>query len=168
MKPAVNLPLVLITVALVCLLVGFYPPATGRADNAPPYDGIALSARKIVSGHSLLIQVDSAGLQPPLTGSIQLRLEHHVYKLYPHPLKPQTAYFAIIGIAYRSTPGPEIPELVQCHRSSHPQTANYNCKRQTQNRRAESRWLPGHTESPKHRPGRKRIPPAQNDLCPLK
>ena len=111
MKPAVNLPLVLITVALVCLLVGFYPLATGRADNAPPYDGIALSARKIVSGNSLLIQVDSAGLQPPLTGSIQLRLEHHVYKLYPHPLKPQTAYFAIIGIAYRSTPGPEIITL---------------------------------------------------------
>ena len=111
MKPAVNIPLGLITAVLVCLLVGFCPLAAGRAENALPHDGIVVSAQKIVSGHSLLVQIDSASLQPPLTDNIQLHFEHHAYRLYPHPLKPQKSYFAIIGISYRSAPGPEIITL---------------------------------------------------------
>ncbi len=110
MKPALNIPLGLLTVMLACFVVGIQPSAATRTDNIIHSDGVVLSAGKIAGGNALLVQIDSRSLQPPLTG-IHLRFQQRGYGLYPHPLKPQTVYFAIIGIPYRSTPGPGILTL---------------------------------------------------------
>ncbi len=110
MKSAVNLPLGLMAVILVCLVAGGYPLAAARTADPLHGDGIVLSARKIAGGQSLLVQVDADSLQPPAT-RIQLHFEQRSFRLHPHPGRPQTTYFAIIGIPYRSTPGPDFITL---------------------------------------------------------
>jgi murein DD-endopeptidase MepM/ murein hydrolase activator NlpD len=95
----------LATVAL--LLLGGQLAAAWAADIhfADQTNGMLLSTPKIINGNSLLLQIDTRKLKPPIK-AMGLIFQQREFPVYKHPLNRAHYRFGLIGIPYRQTPGP--------------------------------------------------------------
>ncbi len=88
---------------LLCeLLAVAWAADTHLADQTT---GTLLSTPKVTNGNSLLLQIDTRKLNPPLT-DMRIVFQHRDFPVYPHPVNPTAYRFGLIGIPYRKTPGP--------------------------------------------------------------
>jgi murein DD-endopeptidase MepM/ murein hydrolase activator NlpD len=71
------------------------------SDIAPE---ITLSATRISNGSALLLKIDADDLPTPVT-HMRVDFKKTVYRVYPHPMKGNGTYFALIGVPYRARPG---------------------------------------------------------------
>jgi len=67
--------------------------------------GIELSTEKVTNGSLLLLQIDVRKLGPPIT-DMRLTFQNRTYPVYPHPVKSADNYFGLVGIPFRTAPGP--------------------------------------------------------------
>lgn len=80
-------------------------PLTVTAQNQiEESQNIFLSANKIANGDVLLLQITPDNPRSPVT-SMQIDFNKNTYQVYPHPVKGDGAYFALIAIPYRTKPG---------------------------------------------------------------
>jgi murein DD-endopeptidase MepM/ murein hydrolase activator NlpD len=92
-------------VATVILVVGGRLPLMARAQNQNEKSPeIQVSSNKIANGGALLLQIAAGNLRPPVT-NLQIKFNQRNYRVYPHPVKGAGAYFALVGIPYRTKPG---------------------------------------------------------------
>ena len=88
---------------LLCeLLAVAWAADTHLADQTT---GTLLSTLKVTNGNSLLLQIDTRKLNPPLT-DMKIVFGHRDFPVYPHPVNPTAYRFGLIGIPYRKAPGP--------------------------------------------------------------
>jgi murein DD-endopeptidase MepM/ murein hydrolase activator NlpD len=105
MKPVLKKSIGLAAAAsiLLCeLLAVAWAADTHLADQTT---GTLLSTPKVTNGNSLLLQIDTRKLNPPLT-DMRIVFQHRDFPVYPHPVNPTAYRFGLIGIAYRKAPGP--------------------------------------------------------------
>ena len=67
--------------------------------------GMLLSSQKITNGNPLLLQIDTRKLNPPIT-AMKIIFQQRDFPVYPHPVNPEDYHFGLIGIPFRSVPGP--------------------------------------------------------------
>jgi murein DD-endopeptidase MepM/ murein hydrolase activator NlpD len=104
MKPIACMVTFLIVTSLI-LSVGGRLPLTARAQiqNEKSLE-IQVSSNKIANGDALLLQIAAGNLRSPVT-NLQIKFNQRNYRVYPHPVKGAGAYFALVGIPYRTKPG---------------------------------------------------------------
>jgi len=66
---------------------------------------IAVSTQEVKNGSSLLVEIDTRHLNPPIT-DMRLIFGERFQPVFQHPTKSDRFYFGLLGIPYRSTPGP--------------------------------------------------------------
>jgi murein DD-endopeptidase MepM/ murein hydrolase activator NlpD len=92
-------------VTTVILSVGGRLPLTARAKNQNEKSPkIQVSSNKIANGDVLLLQITADNLKSPVA-NLQINFNQRNYRVYPHPVKGDGAYFALVGIPYRTKPG---------------------------------------------------------------
>jgi murein DD-endopeptidase MepM/ murein hydrolase activator NlpD len=95
----------LLIVTSVILSAGWRLPLTVTAqDQNEQSPKIIVSSKKIATGDVLLLQITAGNLKPPVT-NMQLDFNKTIYRVYRHPVKGDGAYFALVGIPYRTKPG---------------------------------------------------------------
>ena len=67
--------------------------------------GTLLFTPKVTNGNSLLLQIDTRKLNPPLT-DMRIVFGHRDFPVYLHPVNPKAYRFGLIGIPYHKAPGP--------------------------------------------------------------
>lgn len=65
---------------------------------------VTISSNKIANGSVLLVQVDTGDLASPVS-DLRIKFKKSAYPVYPNPVKGAGAYYALIGIPYRTKPG---------------------------------------------------------------
>lgn len=81
------------------------PMAAQKQQNEIP--GVTLASSKISNGSVLLLQIDTNGLSSPIA-NMQVVFKKTSYRVYPHPIKDNGTYYALIGVPYRTKPGENI------------------------------------------------------------
>ena len=99
--------------ALIAFLlsVAWLSPGSGLAQNHRSKNPeILLSADKISNGHIILVQIAAGNLIKPV-GSILINFNQRSYRAYPHPVKGDGYYIALVGVPYRIKPGPQMLQV---------------------------------------------------------
>ena len=81
-----------------------WPISIAASEQTYPSPEIKLSADKISNGRVLLLRVDAAGLSSPVT-NMQVDFNKTSYRFYPHPMRGNGSFFALVGVPYRTRPG---------------------------------------------------------------
>jgi len=86
---------------------GWFLPLTATAQNQNEISQkFIVSSNKIAGGDVLLLQITGTHPNSPLS-NMQLYFNKTAYQVYPHPLKSDGSYFALVGIPYYTKPGPK-------------------------------------------------------------
>ncbi len=67
--------------------------------------GTLLSSPTVTNGNPLLLQIDTRKFIPPIA-SMKIVFQQRDFSIYPHPVNPDGYRFGLIGIPFRSVPGP--------------------------------------------------------------
>lgn len=105
MKSALKISIGLVATAFF-LSGGLIAPA-GAAGTGPAEQSsaIILSAREVTNGNTLLMQIDTRPLNPPIT-AMNIKFQEREFPVYQHPVNPAVYRFGLIAVSYRQTPGP--------------------------------------------------------------
>ena len=95
-----------LVVATSILCISLIAPA-GAAGTVPAElsSAIILSAREVTNGNTLLMQIDTRPLNPPIT-AMNIKFQEREFPVYQHPVNPAVYRFGLIAVPYRQTPGP--------------------------------------------------------------
>jgi len=95
-----------LVVAASILCISLIAPA-GAAGTGPAElsSAIILSAREVTNGNTLVMQIDTRPLSPPIT-AMNIKFQEREFPVYQHPVNPAVYRFGLIAVPYRQTPGP--------------------------------------------------------------
>ena len=95
-----------LAVTALILMGGLFTPAEAAdTDLLGLANGMLLSSQKVTNGNSLLLQIDTRKLTPPIT-AMELKFQEREFPLYQHPVNSAHYRFGLIAIPFRKAPGP--------------------------------------------------------------
>jgi murein DD-endopeptidase MepM/ murein hydrolase activator NlpD len=90
-------------IASFALLLPWTAPAQNQTDQ---YPAVHASSYDVANGGILLVEIDTGALQLPAAG-MHIDFNDRSYPVYRHPAGRDGVYFTLIGIPYRTKPGPQ-------------------------------------------------------------
>jgi hypothetical protein len=66
---------------------------------------IEISAEKVFNGNLICLEIETGKIDLPIR-TIRITFQERTYPVYPHPVYPTGRYFGLIGIPFRTAPGP--------------------------------------------------------------
>jgi len=103
MKIAAHFAL-LVARTIVLLSAILFLPRVVFAQNQYQNPAVALSSSEVTGGNVILLRIDTGDLNLH-AGDMRIDFNTRTYRVYQHPLKGDGAYFALVGIPYRTIPG---------------------------------------------------------------
>lgn len=91
--------------AMLCLAI-FLPWTAAAQKQTDQYPKVFVSSQDVANGGILLLEIDTGTLQLPPT-DMHIEFSGHSYRVYRHPAGKDGRYFTLIGIPYRTKPGPQ-------------------------------------------------------------
>jgi hypothetical protein len=102
---AVKITTILMASTLFAVIM-LLPASAGKTKVLPDQSpAIVISTQEVKNGSSLLVEIDTRHLNPPIT-DMRLIFGERFQPVFQHPTKSDRFYFGLLGIPYRSTPGP--------------------------------------------------------------
>ena len=96
-----------VTASAVMLSSALLLPRTAVAKIKPgQYPAVHASLNDVANGGILLLQIDTGALQLS-DADMRIDFNDRSYQVYRHPAGEAGLYFALIGIPYRTRPGPQ-------------------------------------------------------------
>jgi Peptidase family M23 len=96
-----------ITAAAAIVFFALLLPWTAAAQNqTQQYPTVHASSYDVANGGILLVEIDTGALQLPAAG-MHIDFNNRSFPVYRHPAGGDGVYFALIGIPYRTKPGPQ-------------------------------------------------------------
>jgi len=96
-----------VTATAIILSTALLLPWTLTAQNQTgQYPAVHASSNDVANGGILLLEIDTGALQLP-DADMRIDFNDRSYPVYRHPAKGNGVYFALIGIPYRTQPGPQ-------------------------------------------------------------
>ena len=92
------------TVGALCAALLLPGTATAQQNQ---YPAVAMSSSDVANGDVILLQIDTGPLKLPVA-DMHVVFNKRTYRVYQHPAKENGAYFALLGVPYRSEQGPQI------------------------------------------------------------
>jgi Peptidase family M23 len=92
--------------AAVMLLTLLLPWTAAAQNQADQYPAAHASSYDVANGGILLVEIDTGPLQLP-AGDMHIDFKDRSYPVYRHPAGRDGVYFTLIGIPYRTGPGPQ-------------------------------------------------------------
>ena len=93
-----------LTTAALLATGWLWPISIAASKQTYPSPEIKLTADKISNGSVLLLRIDAVGLSSPVT-NMHVDFNKTSYRVYPHPMKGNGSFFALVGVPYRTRPG---------------------------------------------------------------
>jgi murein DD-endopeptidase MepM/ murein hydrolase activator NlpD len=96
-----------VTATAIILSTALLLPWTLTAQNQTgQYPAVHVSSNDVANGGILLLQIDTGALQLS-DADMHIDFNDHSYQVYRHPAGEAGLYFSLIGIPYRTQPGPQ-------------------------------------------------------------
>jgi len=106
MKLSNTTDLVAAVTAVILSTALLLPWTVTAQDPTGPYPAVRESSKDIANGGILLLQIDTGPLQLPDT-NLHIDFNGRTCQIYRHPTAGDGVYFTLIGIPYRTQPGPQ-------------------------------------------------------------
>ena len=149
-KRAVQTAHYVLSIVVILSALGSSAP---RGFAQSPIEGppiVLLSSDTVSNGNVLLLQI--TGCSPNTSaGDIRIEYGEKLYPVYRHPTKGDGAYFTLVGISYRTKPGP------------HKLTLNYFDSNGGRNRRIDFKVVAGKYKKDVLKVDSRRVDPNQKD-----
>lgn len=94
----------LVAGTIVFLSGALFLPWMVFAQNQYQYPAVTLSSSEVTGGNVILLRIDTGALKLH-ADDMRIDFNTRTYRVYQHPVKGDGAYFALVGIPYRTKPG---------------------------------------------------------------